>query len=162
MNEEPTKPSEVFRDRLRQTREARNLSQSELARLMTDAGRPLSKIAVLRCESGDRGISLDEALTFAIVLEIAPAHLLTPAEGAHLWVTNRMGLDGGELRNWLIFGDPFLITADGRRVRSRNRLWMTIESQAQAIVDAKRAGDEHLAKDAMNALLAAVCQTPKR
>jgi transcriptional regulator with XRE-family HTH domain len=72
------RPSEVFAVRLRETRKARNLSQTELARRMTNAGRPMSKEALLRIENGTRGLSLDEAIALIAVLFAVPPHLLTP------------------------------------------------------------------------------------
>jgi hypothetical protein len=102
----------------------------------------MSKAAVLRIESGDRGLSLDEALAFAWVLNAAPAHLLSPPEGEGVMLTADAGLDGSGLRNWLLFGDPLLISTEGKRVRKRMDAIFTIEALAQAIVDAKRGGDE--------------------
>lgn len=101
----------------------------------------MSKIAVLRIERGERGISLDEALAFAFVLGAAPANMLSPEDGAYVWPTNRMGLSGAELRNWLLFGDPLLVSEEGQRVRARLKTMFALERLAQAMVDARRGGD---------------------
>jgi len=133
--------SEIFARRLRETRLARGLSQAELAQALQETGSPMSKAAVLRIERGERGISLDEALAFARVLAASPAHLLSPSEGEHVWLIDTEGLTGGELRNWLLFGDPFLVSEEGQRVRARYKTIFAIEALAQAIVDAKRGDD---------------------
>jgi transcriptional regulator with XRE-family HTH domain len=135
------RPSAVFATRLRETRVAHGLSQAELARQMRERGQPMSKAAVLRIESGERGLSLDEALAFAWVLNAAPAHLLSPPEGEYVMLTADGGVDGSGLRNWLLFGDPLLLSTEGKRVKTRMNAVFTIEALAQAIVDAKRGGD---------------------
>jgi transcriptional regulator with XRE-family HTH domain len=140
--EKGLRPSAVFAARLRKIRDDRGLSQAELARQMTEQGRPMSKAAVLRIENGERGLSLDEALAFATVLSAVPAHLLSPPDGEHVWLTESLGLTGAELRNWLLFGDPLLVSTEGKRVRVRMNTIFMVEKLAQAIVDAKRGGDE--------------------
>ena len=133
--------SGTFARRLRETRLARGLSQADLAQRMQENGVPMSKVAVLRIERSERGISLDEALAFARVLGASPAHLFSPPEGEHVWLTEGEGLTGAELRNWLLFGDPFLVSDEGQRVRARMKAIFAIEGLAQAIVDAKRGDD---------------------
>ena len=99
-------PSAVFAQRLRETRRARGITQSELAELMTARGRPMSQSALLRIEKGTRGLTLDEAIAFAALLPAVPANLLTPPDGAIVMLTDAMGLRGGEMRDWLRTGDP--------------------------------------------------------
>ena len=150
--------SEIFARRLRETRLARGLSQAELARQMQERGVAMSKVAVLRIERGERGLSLDEALAFARVLGASPAHLLSPPDGEHVWLIETEGLTGGELRNWLLFGDPFLVSEEGQRVRARYKAIFAIEGLAQAIVDAKR-GDDRAGVEAAFRQLVEVTQT---
>jgi transcriptional regulator with XRE-family HTH domain len=146
------RPSHVFVKRLREVRERRNLSQTQLARLMTDAGRPLSKVALLRIETGKRGLSLDEALALAALLPVAPAHLLSPPDDAMVWPTDNLGFDGSAMRNWLLFGDPLLLTPTGQRAKLRIGFTHAIEVYAQAIVDAKNGHDSEGQKHATDAL----------
>ncbi len=108
---------------------------------MREAGLSMSKVAVLRIESGERGISLDEALGFASVLDAAPAHLLSPPDGEYVWPTDRQGHTGAEFRNWLLFGDPLLVREEGQRVRARMHAIFEVERLAQAMVDARRGDD---------------------
>jgi transcriptional regulator with XRE-family HTH domain len=135
------RPSDVFGTRLREIRRDRDLTQQELAEALEVAGRPMNKAAIVRIERGERGVSLDEALALAYVLNVAPATMLSPPEGEHVWLTGTFAVEGWELRNWLLFGDPTLWTSEGQRVRARMDLVFTIEGFAQAIVDAKRGGD---------------------
>jgi hypothetical protein len=90
----------------------------------------------------ERGVSLDEALALAWVLGVAPAHLLSPQEDELVALTDQTAVDGAGIRNWLLFGDPLLASPEGQRVAERMRLVFAIEGYAQAIIDAKRGGDE--------------------
>jgi len=151
---ETMRPSEVFAHRLREVRTARGMSQAKLARLMTDAGRPLSKVALLRIENGRRGLSLDEALTLAELLNVAPAHLLSPPDGAYAMLTDGHGISGNEMRIWLLFGGE--LGAPLQRVRLRVPFVLAIEVYAQAILDARNGGDEEGRQHATRALEALI------
>ena len=50
-------------------------------------------------------------------------------------------MSGAEFRNWLLFGDPLLVSVEGQRVRARYTAIFAIERLAQAIVDARRGAD---------------------
>jgi transcriptional regulator with XRE-family HTH domain len=149
-------PSHVFAVRLRETRLARGLTQAELADRVTTAGRPLSRVAILGIERGDRRVSLDEALALAQVLYVAPANLLSPPDGQFVRLTEKAAVDGSGMRNWLMFGDPTLHSPEGQRVRARLDLVFTVEMYAQAIIDAKRGGDTAGRQAAAQALKAAI------
>jgi transcriptional regulator with XRE-family HTH domain len=137
------RPSEVFAARLRDTRKAREFSQTELAQLMTERGRPMSKAALLRIEKGERGLSLDEALAFAAVLFAVPAHLLSPRSGEMIELTDKLAVDGEGLRAWLLHGSEFTATAsDYQRGERAKRLEEVVLAHAQALVDARRGEDK--------------------
>jgi transcriptional regulator with XRE-family HTH domain len=143
MADDQRRPSEVFATRLRDTRKARGLSQTELAQRMTERGRPMSKAALLRIENGERGLSLDEALAFAAVLFAVPAHLLSPPDDAIVWLTDNMGVDGEGLRAWLLHGYEFIATAsDYHRGERAKSLEEVVLAHAQALVDARRGKDK--------------------
>ena len=137
-------PSHVFARRLRETREDRRLKQGQLAEAMTKAGRPMDRTAVIRMEKipPERVVSLDEMLAFAKVLGIAPALLVSPPDGEHVWTTNgNPGYTGPEFRNWFIWGDPQLPDL----VRERMDLAFDLEEYVPLIrgyFDASRSGDE--------------------
>jgi transcriptional regulator with XRE-family HTH domain len=159
---ERQRPSHVFAKRLRETREARGFTQTELAQLVSDAGQPISKAALLRIERGERGLALDEALALAQVLNVAPAHLLSPPDDEQVWLTPSYAMDGTGLRNWLLFGVPILaMTEPGQRASARMKLAFNVEAYAQAIVDAKRGRDEEGKKVAIAALETAILDHQK-
>jgi transcriptional regulator with XRE-family HTH domain len=143
MAAERARASDVFLMRLRETRKARGLSQAELAALMTKAGRPMSRAALLRIENGERGISLDEALAFAAVLHVAPAHLLSPRGDGMVWPTSKVGFDGEGLRAWLLHGDKFIATAsDYHRGEHAKTLERVVLTHAKALMDAQNGDDK--------------------
>ncbi len=146
MEDRKVRPSEAFAARLKELRNARGLSQAELAKLMNDAGQEMSKVALLRIEKGQRGLSLDEALAFAAVLRAVPAHMLSPRAGEVVMLTKNEGVDGEGLRAWLRTGDAF---GDFQPKLGRD-LERLVRVHAEALVDARddRAGQ----RDALVAL----------
>lgn len=62
----------AFARSLIQRREARGLSQTQLARHATDAGLKMHQTTVARIENGSRSVNLNEALTLAKVLDANP------------------------------------------------------------------------------------------
>src|SRR5215212_2986864 len=131
-------PSEAFALRLRETRRARELSQTELARRMTAAGHPMTKAGLLRLENGDRRLTLDEAFALAQVLEAVPAHLLSPPEDREVYVftTDTSGYDGEALRSWLRFGHPWEEAWIEREGARNHRIEGEITRHSLALVDA--------------------------
>ena len=110
---------------------------------MTDAGRPMSKAALLRIENGDRGLSLDEALAFAAVLFAVPAQMLTPPDDETLWLTEKMGVDGEGLRAWLLHGAGFIASdSEYQRDERDKAIGQYTLAAAQAAIDPNRAGDK--------------------
>jgi transcriptional regulator with XRE-family HTH domain len=151
------RPSEVFALRLRETREARQQSQVKLAQRMTDAGTPISNRAVRAIERGERGISLDEALAFAAVLNAVPAYLLTPPDKVWVEVTDVVSVDGAGIRAFLRYGFPWRLergdgapprrprdetpTADAADESRREEFRNNLARLGVAVADAADAGD---------------------
>jgi transcriptional regulator with XRE-family HTH domain len=151
--DEEARPSEVFAKRLREMRKARGLSQAELAQLMTERGTPMNKAALLRIEKGERGLSLDEALAFAAVLNAAPAHLLSPRGEESVWLTDDMAVDGEGMRAWLLHGFEFIATASNyHRGEHAKALERVVVAHAQALVDAVRGDDKAGQREQLAAL----------
>lgn len=152
--------SEVFALRLRETRRARDLSQSEVARRMTEAGRPMGKASLLRVENDTRGPTLDEAFALAQVLFAATANLLSPPEGALVALTDKVAVDGGGLRNWLLTGVGIPVWPEAPRDEDRGtlRVWFedAVTAHAVALADAYRARDKAGIRAAVEAILASV------
>jgi transcriptional regulator with XRE-family HTH domain len=143
MKDTELRPSQVFAVRLRELRNQRGYSQADLARLMQEAGRPVSKVAVLRIEKGERGLTLDEAIAFARVLGAVPAHMLSPRDEGLVWITGNQAVDGEGMRAWLRTGEPL----GGFQEELRSDLEQIVMAHAQALVDAMR-GDDAAGKKA--------------
>jgi transcriptional regulator with XRE-family HTH domain len=151
MAETTKPPSKVFTDRLREVRDDRGYSQAGLARRMTEAGRKLGKLAYMRIENDDRGLSLDEALALAFILRVAPAHLLTPPEGELVALVDGANVNGEAMRNFLRSGVPFASTREQLSAQLEQRVLI----QAQALIDADRGNDKAGRNDALRALVEA-------
>ena len=69
----------VFGANLRQLREEKKWSQSELARRMQEAGWPkYSQVAVSRTEEGSRAVRLDEAIDLAALFDADLSRMISP------------------------------------------------------------------------------------
>jgi transcriptional regulator with XRE-family HTH domain len=148
------RPSEVFAARLKVIRRDRDVSQTELAQRMTEAGRPMSKRALLGIEKGKeeggRGLSLDEALSLCYLLRAAPATMLSPAEDELVWLTDDAGVDGDALRNWLRYGAVF--SPATTREKLREDIEQVVLGYAQALLDAHKGNDGAGVRDAVMGL----------
>jgi hypothetical protein len=145
------RPAEVFAARLKEMRNARGgLSQAALAQRATEVGVPLSKLAVLRIEKGERGVSLDEVIALTAVLHASLAHMLSPDNGDLIALHDRAAVDGTGLRNWLRTGEPFLhATPEGHDIYAQGQF----VAYARALVDASDGNDLAGVKDAMRGIL---------
>lgn len=65
-------------DNLKQLRQARRLTQDELAEANERLGRPMTMQIIGKTETGDRRIDVDDLVTFAIALGVTPNRLLLP------------------------------------------------------------------------------------
>jgi hypothetical protein len=108
-------------------------------------------------------LALDEALALAAVLYVAPAHLLSPPDGQTLWLTDKMGVDGDALRNWLMYGAPFIgmaaavaVDSDQEQLALRAQLERELTRYALALTDAVRGEDKAGIRAAGEAIVRAV------
>lgn len=74
-------PAEVFARRLREIRTAKGWSQARVAEEMTRLGHRMMQTTVGKVETGDRSVSLEEALVFALALGVAPSAMLGTRDG---------------------------------------------------------------------------------
>ncbi|MDX5565652.1 helix-turn-helix transcriptional regulator [Streptomyces sp. ID05-04B] len=65
---------------VRRVRERRGLSTYDLARRLTDVGRPMAAAAVGRLERGERRVDVGDLMALASVLEVPPSALLLPLD----------------------------------------------------------------------------------
>jgi transcriptional regulator with XRE-family HTH domain len=147
------RPSAVFRQRLRETRRARGLTQGDVGARMREAGFPMDKAGVQRVEKGERGLSLDEAFAFADVLAAVPAQLFTPPGDERVSITDKRSVDGSAMRAWLRYGDAYIAdSGDLPEELWRDRAVQKMVAAAMALVDAKRNEDKVGIQDAYLAL----------
>lgn len=66
---------------LRRLRRRRDLSQQQLAERLEQLGRPLRASAVMKIESGDRRVDVDDLVAIAVALNVPLAALLLPDVG---------------------------------------------------------------------------------
>ena len=154
MEDDKRRVSDVFRQRLSETRQARGLSLGALGHLMREAGHStIDKAAVLRIEQGKRGISLDEAFAFASVLFAVPAQLFTPPGDELIYISQNYAVDGGGMRAWLRYGDAFVAHGgDLPEELWQDRAMEAMAVHARALVDADRNNDKAGIQDAFRAM----------
>jgi transcriptional regulator with XRE-family HTH domain len=153
---EKLRPSEVFAQRLQETRKARGLTQKQLAEMLTEAGIPMSKTALLGIETGKRGLSLDEALGIAAVLNAVPAHMLTPHEGEMVKVNDHLAIGGLGFREFLRYGFPWSLDAvpyEALPEAEREKFQLNLARLALGLNDAYRGADKAGIKDAVDAIV---------
>jgi transcriptional regulator with XRE-family HTH domain len=71
------RPSEVFTEQMRIQRARKGWTQKQLAARLATLGFSVHHTTVGKWESGERRLSVDEALAISIALDVAPAHMLS-------------------------------------------------------------------------------------
>jgi transcriptional regulator with XRE-family HTH domain len=101
--QEPPRPVEVVARRMRELRRRRELSAAQLAERMREVGIPWKREVVANLETGRRAsVGVDELLALAVVLQVAPVHLLVPLEGDEPYqVTPRRTERSIRVREWI-------------------------------------------------------------
>ncbi|MFF0704991.1 helix-turn-helix domain-containing protein [Streptomyces tendae] len=82
---------------IRDLRVRAGLTTTEVARRLTEAGRPTHKSTVSRIESGTRAISVDDLAALAAVLGVRPAALLPRDVPADPCAAGRHAYDSREI-----------------------------------------------------------------
>lgn len=102
---------ENFRLRLPDARKARGFtSQAQLAERLTTLGYPIHETSIARIESGERKVSLDDALMITAVLGCQLAHLLAPADGpANISLSSRLSFTAAIVRDWIRGKSPLFL-----------------------------------------------------
>src|SRR4051794_4209041 len=65
---------------LRTLRTRRGMSQQGLADRLNQLGARVDRSVVAKVESGKRAVTVEDALRFALALDVAPVHLLVPTD----------------------------------------------------------------------------------
>ena len=132
-------PEQVFGERLRHERKKQGMSKAELSRRMADAGRRVSRQAIIDIEqaSGARRIRLDEAIAFAYCLNVAAFSFLDPSDQDDLVsVADHRHWTGTQLRNFFVVGDPHLLSEAGKDAARRTRFPYEVAYLRRAINEA--------------------------
>jgi transcriptional regulator with XRE-family HTH domain len=70
------RPSEVFAEQMRIQRDRRGWTQRQLAARLSKLGLVVHQTKIGKWESGERRITLDEALAISVALDVSPAHMI--------------------------------------------------------------------------------------
>ena len=124
----------IVAGRVRELRDRRGWSGTELAERMAEAGMPQFDRGILaNFESGRRrSISVDEVLVLALVLDVAPVHLFVPVEEVRVergWWT----VSAGPVREW-VRGNYPLPSQDSKVYRTEvpDEEWRAFEEGRRA------------------------------
>jgi transcriptional regulator with XRE-family HTH domain len=133
----PLTPTRVVAERVFELRKERRLTAAQLADRMTKVGIPWKRGVVAKLEKGYReDVSVAELLALAVVLEVAPVHLLVPLENSQPYeVTPGRVEPAHEVRSFVIGNVP-LEGIDPRRFYSQ------VPADEWELVAASREGDE--------------------
>ena len=101
-------PSAVLGGKVRQVRLRKGwTAQQHLADSLGELGRPIDRTAVQRIESGNRGVSLDDAFTIATALEVPALSLMLPFDKeAPVAVAPEVTVSSGEAWKWAKGEEP--------------------------------------------------------
>jgi transcriptional regulator with XRE-family HTH domain len=94
-------PSEVFRSRLREVRRLKGWTQQDLAEALARLGLNISAFAITRIETGNRGVSLDQAIAMAAVLGVSPLHMIVPLDDDGVQLAPQLSVTTADARAWL-------------------------------------------------------------
>lgn len=124
-------PGKIVAEQIKHHRLRRQMSQTELAEAMTAQGIKMHQPTVANIENGQRKVTVDELLLFAVALGVPPGMLLfgvgqepavalTPSSTvhphlAHQWLEGEMELDAGDPR-WGEVSRPLTMFKELRRL----------------------------------------------
>lgn len=76
LRQPPARPSEVFAEQMRIQRERKGWTQKQLADRLGKLGFDVHQTTIGKWETGERRISLDEALVISVALDVSPAYMI--------------------------------------------------------------------------------------
>jgi transcriptional regulator with XRE-family HTH domain len=89
-------------DNIRTLRRSRGMTQRGLATRVNQLGARIDRTAVAKIESGRRELTLPELFQFAWALDVAPVHLLVPADSTEpIDIGPNMQASPHEVRAWI-------------------------------------------------------------
>jgi transcriptional regulator with XRE-family HTH domain len=109
------RPVETVARRVREVRRRRGLSAAQLAERLQQVGLDWDRNIVANLENGRRAsLSVDELLALALVLDVAPVHLLVPLEDEQPYQVTPTRVEPAGVVRDLIRGADALAGMDGR------------------------------------------------
>jgi len=94
-------PSEVFAEEVKAARRRRGWTQQDLADALDNVGSPIDRSLVASIETKRRGVSLDEALAFAVALGVSPSALALPRDDlGEVRLAPGLSVASGRARLW--------------------------------------------------------------
>jgi transcriptional regulator with XRE-family HTH domain len=104
-------------ERIRELRQARGMTQQDLADRLSQLGARVDRTAVAKVEKGTRELALAEAFQYAYALDVAPVHLFVPTDSDELIsIGPNMEAPPKHVRAWIRGERPF---GDARLYRSQ-------------------------------------------
>lgn len=98
----PPTPDQTTRKRIRELRKRHGWTQQDLAAALNELGAQTDRAAVAKVELGKRGLALDEAFLYALVLDVAPVHLFTPIDSDEpIGLGPNVQCSPSEMRAWI-------------------------------------------------------------
>jgi transcriptional regulator with XRE-family HTH domain len=111
MKMQPESPTQVVARRVAELRARRGLSAQKLADRCAEYGMPeLNRSVITNLENHRRqAVTVDELLTLALTLGVAPLHLLVPTDDtARVAITPNSDVDAASTRAWVVGEQPLL------------------------------------------------------
>lgn len=97
----------MFRERLREFRQARHLSQAQLAARVNAQGGVVTQTTITRLERGPREVTLDEMLSLARALNVSPLALLLPTgDAGEVMSIDGVQVTAGKVVDWFLGHSP--------------------------------------------------------
>ena len=90
----PSPRQNLIGDRVRKLREARSLTQDQLAAACQRRGWDVSRVTLTKIETGVRAVNDGEIVVLAAVLKCPPGDLLNPIKVAQALTVVRQGANG--------------------------------------------------------------------
>jgi transcriptional regulator with XRE-family HTH domain len=163
------RPSEVFATRLREVREAKRLSQADLAARLGELGVPVNRATVARTETGTRGITLDDALLYAAALGPSPVNMFLPLRSDDpVELAPNLSVRSDKVRRWARGQGPlreedqrtyFTEASDEEWARRNDVTLAFVLSKVQDAIDALAEGERDRAADLFDDVNVVIKQT---
>jgi transcriptional regulator with XRE-family HTH domain len=169
LRRQPAKrPSQVFSEQMRIQRGRKGWTQKQLATRLAKLGHFVHQTKIGKWETGDRRITLDEALAISAALDVSPAHMIagsysdvtfspatialsaaTPAVSARqmrMWLRGQQALWGQDERRY------YTEVAPDEWVAMQRAGVMLLLQEVQELVDAWAEDDRHTAVEIIDAM----------